>query len=640
MGLVLYALFFVIVTVLIGFGGRSNRHISMLNDGVSSLVPSLDNLAPLRCPVCGILIDTQSLAARIEIACDSFGGKKYCFCSENCRHHFLEDPRIAYFSMEIGVSSSMPTYSGGLGVLAGDIVKSSADLRLQMVAITLASRKGYFRQKLTEQGDQLEFPDEWDPSKNLTHMPNVVTVSVEGRPVKVQAWLYEYQSITGGMVPILFLDTDMEENALQDRRITDSLYGGDKSYRLKQEIVLGIGGTRLLKNLPFKIRKYHMNEGHSSLLTLELLKENGNDAEKVRNLCVFTTHSPVEAAFDQFSYDLVQQILGNEYLRGDIEQYAGTDNLNMAFLALNLSKYINGVSLAHVDFSRKLFPGRYIRAVTNGVHSYTWTNISFRQLFDKYIPGWTNEPILLAKASEIPNREVWDAHTKAKTNLLSFVEKTNGVTLDPQALTIGFARRATGYKRSTLIFSDLHRLTDINQKGKIQMIFAGKAHPNDTDGKKLIRQIHDYALTLKDQITVVYLENYNMDIAAKLTSGVDVWLNTPLPPLEASGTSGMKAAHNGVINFSVLDGWWMEGCIEGVTGWAIGPHPRELLGDSERREAELRDLYSKLEYLIVPTFYSQKDAWITLMKNSIAKIAYYFQTQWVVRRYITEAYLI
>ena len=251
----------------------------------------------------------------------------------------------------------MPTYSGGLGVLAGDIVKSSADLRLQMVAITLASRKGYFKQKINAQGEQEEFPDEWDPSKTLSRMPNTVTVNIEGRQVKVQAWLYEYQSLTGGMVPILFLDTDMEENAPQDRRITDSLYGGDKIYRLKQEIVLGIGGTRLLKKLPFKIRKYHMNEGHSSLLTLELLKENGMDAEKVRNLCVFTTHSPVEAAFDQFSYDLVQQILGNEYMCSEIEQYAGTQNLNMAYLALNLSKYINGVSLAHVDYSENFFQG-------------------------------------------------------------------------------------------------------------------------------------------------------------------------------------------------------------------------------------------------------------------------------------------
>jgi glycogen phosphorylase len=458
--------------------------------------------------------------------------------------------------------------------------------------------------------------------------------------VKVQAWLYEHQSVTGGMVPILFLDTDLAENAPQDRQITDSLYGGDKRYRLKQEIVLGIGGTRLLRDLPVKIRKYHMNEGHSSLLTLELLKENNGDAEKVQNLCVFTTHSPVEAAFDQFSYSMVDEVLGKEYLLADMKRYAGEDNLNMAFLALNLSKYVNGVSLAHVDYSRKLFPGRYIRAVTNGVHSYTWTSLPFRQLFDKYIPAWTNEPILLAKASEIPNREIWDAHVKAKTDLLRLVEKTNGVTLDSEALTIGFARRATGYKRATLIFSDLNRLRQIARKETIQFIFAGKAHPNDIDGKRLIWQIHEYGRALKGQINVVFLENYNMDVASKLTSGVDVWLNTPLPPMEASGTSGMKAAHNGVINFSVLDGWWMEGCIEGVTGWAIGPHPRELLLESERREAELQDLYSKLEYLIVPTFYTQKDTWITLMKNSIAKISYYFQTQWVMRRYITEAYLI
>ena len=604
------------------------------------MIPKLETSVSSRCPVCGIQIDLENLQTRIEVASDDFGGKKYLFCSENCRRHFQEDPRIAYFSMEIGISSSMPTYSGGLGVLAGDIVKSSADLRLQMVAITMASRKGYFRQKLTPQGDQIEFPDEWDPAKTLTLLPKKVTVNIEGRTVKVQAWLYEYQSITGGMVPILFLDTDIEENAPEDRGITDSLYGGDKRYRLKQEIVLGIAGTRMLKNLPFKIRKYHMNEGHSSLLTLELLRENNMDAEKVQNLCVFTTHSPVEAAFDQFTYGLIKQVLGEEYLLADMKQYAGNENLNMAYLALNLSKYVNGVSLAHVDYSRKLFPGRYIRAVTNGVHSHTWTNLYFRKLFDKYIPRWINEPILLAKASEIPNREIWDAHTKAKTDLLTNVEKAKGVKLDPEALTIGFARRATGYKRATLIFSDLHRLTDINRKEKFQMIFAGKAHPNDAGGKELIRQIHDYAAKLKDQIDIVYLENYNMDIAAKLTSGVDVWLNTPLPPMEASGTSGMKAAHNGVINFSVLDGWWTEGCIEGVTGWAIGPHPREMLTESERREAELQDLYSKLEYLISPTYYRQKDIWITLMKNSIAKIAYYFQTQWVMRRYITEAYLI
>jgi starch phosphorylase len=594
----------------------------------------------LRCPVCGVQIDIENMQKRLELVCDSFGNKKYCFCSKNCRHHFLQDTRIAYFSMEMGINNDIPTYSGGLGVLAGDIVKASADLRLQMIALTLASRKGYFRQQITKRGEQQEFPDEWNPSKSLTLMPYMVTVTIEGRPVKIQTWLYEHQSLTGGIVPILFLDTDIEDNAPEDRRITDYLYGGDRQYRLKQEMVLGIGGAKLLKELFFKIRKYHMNEGHSALLTLELLKDNNMDSEKVQNLCVFTTHTPVEAAFDQFSYDLVEELMGKEHLLSTVKRYAGQDNLNMTYLALNLSKYVNGVSKAHMEYSKKLFPGHYIRSVTNGVHSYTWTCRHFRELFDKYIPGWVNEPVLLVRASEIPNHEVWDAHIKAKTSLIEFVEKSTSVKLDPEVLTIGFARRATGYKRATLVFSDLHRLLDVNKRGKIQMVFAGKAHPNDVDGKRLIREIHKYADMLKDQIKVVYLENYDMGLAAKLTSGVDVWLNTPRPPMEASGTSGMKAAHNGVVNFSVLDGWWVEGCVEGVTGWAIGPHPRELVTERERRETELHDLYSKLEYLIVPTFYRQRDAWITLMKNSISRIAYYFQIQWVMRRYITEAYLI
>jgi len=594
----------------------------------------------LRCPLCGTEIDVDDAETRMQINYGSFGGKKYCFCSRNCMKQFIEGPRIAYFSMEIGISNDISTYSGGLGVLAGDIVRASADLRLQMVALTLVSRKGYFRQKITERGEQQELPDEWDPAKSMFLMPKNVTVIIENRQVKVQAWLYEYQSPTGGLVPILFLDTDVEGNEPDDRKITDHLYGGDKKYRLKQEIVLGIGGAKLLKELSFNIRKYHMNEGHSALLTYELLKENNLNAEKVQNICVFTTHTPIEAAFDQFSYKLVEEVLSKEYMMSTIKQYAGADNLNMTYLALNLSKYVNGVSKAHMEYSMKLFPGHHIRSVTNGVHSYTWTCRCFRDLYDKYIPSWANEPILLVRALEIPSHEVWDAHVMAKKMLFDYVEKTKKVKLDPHVLTIGFARRATGYKRSTLVFSDLHRLLEVTRRGKIQMVFAGKAHPRDEEGKKLIKEIHDYAKNLKGQIEIVYLENYNMDVAAMLTSGVDVWLNTPIPPMEASGTSGMKAAHNGVVNFSVLDGWWTEGCVEGVTGWSIGPHPKELVTEIERREIELRDLYSKLEYLIVPTYYEQREAWIDLMKNSIARIAHYFQIHWVVRRYITEAYTI
>jgi len=594
----------------------------------------------LGCPVCGIKLDIGNMKTRLEIVCDNFWGKKFCFCSKNCKRHFFEDPKIAYFSMEIGITNDIPTYSGGLGVLAGDIVKASADLKLQMVALTLVSRKGYFNQKITDTGEQQESPNIWDPSKTLFRVPKTVTIILEGRSVEIQAWLYEHRSQNGGLIPILFLDTDLENNTPEDRQITDYLYGGDKKYRLKQEIVLGIGGTRILEALSFKISKYHMNEGQSALLTLELLKKNNLNSQKVQNQCVFTTHTPIEAAFDQFSYELFQKLLGNQYMLSTVKQYAGQDNLNMTYLALNLSKYVNGVSKAHMNYSRKLFPGHHIRSVTNGVHSFTWTCRFFRELYDKYIPSWANEPVLLVRASEIPNREIWNTHMKAKTTLINLIKNTNSVSLDPNVLTIGFARRATGYKRSTLIFSKIQKLIEINNRGKIQMVFAGKAHPRDVEGKQLIKKIFQYAKELKDQIKIVYLENYDMQIASKLTSGVDVWLNTPIPPMEASGTSGMKAAHNGVINFSILDGWWIEGCIEGVTGWGIGPHPSELVSVEERRKRELNDLYSKLEYLIVPTFYKNRDAWITLMKNSIAKLAYYFQTQGVLKRYITEAYLI
>ena len=594
----------------------------------------------LGCPVCGTKLDIGNMKTRLEIVCDNFWGKKFCFCSKNCKRHFFEHPKIAYFSMEIGITNSIPTYSGGLGVLAGDIVKASADLKLQMVALTLVSRKGYFNQKITNTGEQQESPNIWDPSKILFKVPKTVTIILEGRSVEIQAWLYEHRSQNGGLIPILFLDTDLENNTPEDRQITDYLYGGDKKYRLKQEIVLGIGGTRILEALSFKISKYHMNEGQSALLTLELLKKNNLNSQKVQNQCVFTTHTPIEAAFDQFSYELFQELLGNQYMLSTVKQYAGQDNLNMTYLALNLSKYVNGVSKAHMNYSRKIFPGHHIRSVTNGVHSFTWTCRFFRELYDKYIPSWANEPVLLVRASEIPNREIWNTHMKAKNTLINLIKNTNSVSLDPNVLTIGFARRATGYKRSTLIFSRIQKLIEINNRGKIQMVFAGKAHPRDVEGKQLIKRIFQYAKELKDQIKIVYLENYDMQIASKLTSGVDVWLNTPIPPMEASGTSGMKAAHNGVINFSILDGWWIEGCIEGVTGWGIGPHPSELVSVDERRKRELDDLYSKLEYLIVPTFYKNRDAWIMLMKNSITKLAYYFQTQGVLKRYITEAYLL
>lgn len=512
---------------------------------------------PVRDPVCGVPVDPQKTPFKTN-----FLGSIYYFDSEYCMNNFIEGDRVAYFSMEIGINNNMPTYSGGLGILAGDVIKSSADLRIPLIAITLISKKGYLKQKMTADGWQLESPEEWEPSQYMRLLPQTATLKISGRDVKIGAWVYEQNSLTGGTIPILFLTTDIEGNNPEDRQITDYLYGGDESYRLKQEIVLGIGGVRILESLNINVKKYHMNEGHSSLLTLELLKNNGLNANKARNVCVFTTHTPVAAAFDKFPYELVSKTLETEVSPEILMKYAGEDNLNMTLLALNLSKYTNGVTEAHMEYSRKLFPGYHIQEITNGVHSYTWTSPEFRRLFDKYIPRWAIEPELLVRVNVIPEEELWEAHMNAKKELIDFVRHNSNVLLDKEALTLGFARRATEYKRATMIFSDIEKLKQLTDKGKIQLIFAGKAHPKDIGGKNLIKEIYSQAERLKGEISIVYLENYNMEIAQKLTSGVDVWLNTPLPPYEASGTSGMKAAHNGVINFSVLDGWWIEGCVE------------------------------------------------------------------------------
>lgn len=585
-------------------------------------------------PVCGMPLDPRETDFKME-----FLTKQYYFDSEYCMRSFGEGPRVAYFSMEIGVQSDVPTYSGGLGVLAGDVVRSSADLRMPLIGVTLLSKKGYLKQKITPDGRQLEYPEEWDPSKFMKLLPTTTTIKVEGRDVRIGVWAYDQESLTGGIVPVLFLTTDIEGNVQEDRGITDYLYGGDQRYRLKQELVLGIGGIKVLEALNINVKKFHMNEGHSSLLTLELLRRNDMSADKVRNVCVFTTHTPVEAAFDKFPYDLVSEVLGPEVPQDILRNYGGSDRLNMTLLALNLSKYTNGVTEEHMEYSRKLFPGFHIQEITNGVHSYTWTDQHFRQLFDKYIRGWANEPELLVRVDAIPNEELWEAHQKAKEELLDFVKEQTGLKMDIATLTLGFARRATEYKRATLIFSDLKRLRDAQRQGRIQLVFAGKAHPRDEAGKRLIKDIYGHIDRLRNEMGIVYLENYNMEMSAKLTSGVDVWLNTPLPPFEASGTSGMKAAHNGVINLSVLDGWWIEGCVEGVTGWAVGPDPDEAVDEEQRRSRELADLYNKLEYLIIPRFYKERDNWISMMRNSIGKVAYHFNSHRMMRRYATDAYI-
>jgi len=557
---------------------------------------------------------------------------------------FIHEPRIAYFSMEIALASEIPTYSGGLGVLAGDTMRSAADLDLPMIGVTLASRAGYFRQDIVD-GRQLERPDTWQPEKWARHLPAKVALQIGSREVWVGAWLYSVEGHRGGAVPVILLDTDLPENQAEDRELTHYLYGGDEAYRLKQEMVLGIGGVRMLGALGLEIRKYHLNEGHAALLTLELLRrlahspqEAGNpglhyDVPAVRQRCVFTTHTPVEAGHDQFPYDLAERLLGDFIDATELRKLAGHDRLNMTRLALNLSEHVNGVARRHAEVSRRMFPGYRVHAITNGVHPWTWACDSFRRLYDAHLPRWCHEPELLVRADRIPDEDLGQAHAEAKAALLERVRGHGGQALDPALPLLGFARRMTPYKRADLLFSDLERLKTIARRQPFQIVLAGKAHPRDGGGKELIERLHGWAKQLQDAVAVVFLPDYDMESARLVISGVDVWLNTPLRPLEASGTSGMKAALNGVPNLSVLDGWWLEGWIEGITGWAVGG---EADADNARDAASL---YDKLEQRVLPLYYGDRAGWAAVMKGAITRNASFFNSHRMMRRYAVEAYL-
>lgn len=559
---------------------------------------------------------------------------------------FIHSSRVAYLSMEMALRNEIPTYAGGLGILAGDTIRSAADLTVPMVGVTLISRTGYFHQKIDTEGRQTEQAIFWEPEKWTRALDAKVAVQIEGRTVWVGAWLYVVEGHMGGRQPVLLLDTDLNENQPDDREITHHLYGGDQAYRLKQEIVLGIGGVRLLQALGFTVSHYHMNEGHSALLGLELLRrytyptedvrrgESLYDIPRVRDLCSFTTHTPVEAGHDRFSYELVQKVLDSDFNIEGIKQLTGDDNLNMTRLALNLSEYVNGVAKKHAEVSNAMFPGYLVHAITNGVHPFTWTAESFRQLYNHYIPSWCHEPELLVRADCcIPDDAIWESHVHAKQHLIEKVRMLTGVSLNPDVAIIGFARRMTAYKRPDLLFSEIDRLKTIANKHSFQIVLAGKAHPHDEGGKKLIEQLYAHAHDLADKITIAYLPDYNMEIAQALTAGADVWLNTPLPPLEASGTSGMKAAFNGVPSLSVLDGWWIEGCIEGETGWAIGDLV-DMADDSAQA------LYDKLERVVLPLYYgADRASWIKVMRGAISKNASYFNSHRMMRRYATEAYI-
>lgn len=611
-------------------------------------------------PVCGMMVREG------EGFTVAYQGEQYHFCSEFCQRSFQTQPekyrprphvegavemdtsrRIAYFSMEVAVESRMPNYSGGLGVLAGDTLKSCADLKVPAVAVSLIYKNGYFDQHLDESGNQHERPVTWEPSRFARLLPAKVTVTIEGRPVVVRAWQYVITGVTGYQVPLLLLDTNTEENAPEDRELSAWLYGGDERYRLAQEVVLGVGGVRMLRALGYTaLERFHMNEGHAALLVIELLHEGrasptaAFDFDAVRKRCVFTTHTPVPAGHDQFSYDLFTRVAGGLIPLEVVQMLSGPDRLNMTLLALNMSHYVNGVAKRHGEVSRTMFAGYAIDWVTNGVHSRTWTCESFRTLYDRHMPGWANDPFSLRYAIGISGVEIWEAHAQTKARLIEEAVRRTGKPLKADVFTIGFARRATAYKRADLLFHDAGQLLDIARSvGPIQVLFAGKAHPKDFGGKELIRRIFSAAARIKDQVTVAYLENYDMDLGLLLTAGVDIWLNTPLRPLEASGTSGMKAAHNGVPSLSILDGWWIEGHIEGVTGWAIGSRESEVDAPEVASQKDAEDLYRKLRSEVLPAYYANRERWIGVMRQAIAFNASFFNTHRMVQQYTTNAYV-
>ncbi len=564
----------------------------------------------------------------------------------------LHRTSVAYFSMEIGLQSDMPTYSGGLGILAGDTVRTAADMEVPMVAVTLLPRKGYFYQELDPSGHQIEKPDQWNVGDYLRELEARVTVTIEKREVKVRAWQYDVVGTTGFVVPVLFLDTDMPGNDDRDRDLSHYLYGGDQRYRLCQEYVLGVAGVRMLRTLGYEhIDRFHMNEGHAAFLILQLFDEELNRAggrrikpqhiESVRRKCVFTTHTPVAAGHDRFPMKLARKVVGRHRIWDIQSQLSGDGNtLNMTYLALNFSHYINGVSKQHGKTSQEMFSSYLVDAITNGVHAATWTAQPFRKLLDHYIPAWRADNFSIRYALNLPLEDLWDAHTKCKAKLISYIAREEGTRLDPEVFTIGFGRRSTAYKRADLILQDPGRLKRIAAKaGPCQIVFAGKAHPQDEAGKRLIRQIFAAKKRLEPKVRIVYLPNYDIDVAKVMIPGVDLWLNTPQPPHEASGTSGMKAALNGVPSLSILDGWWIEGCVENLTGWAIG----SLKGRrSKRVDTSAKDalaLYDKLESVVIPMFYNDRQQYLRIMLFALALNGSFFNTQRMLQEYLLKAYM-
>ena len=529
-------------------------------------------------------------------------------------------PVVGYFTAEIGLWSELHTYSGGLGVLAGDHIKSAADAGTPLVGVTLLYHQGYARQHIDANGVQTESFPEFDPNEHVSKTKIVLKLHLDGQPLSAYVWKAAIVGQSGHIVPVYFIDTRHPANSSEHQELSSRLYGGDDEVRIRQEDVRGVGGVQVFDYLDSELHGLHLNEGHCTFAMLELLNR-GWSREELAQRSLFTTHTPVPAGHDRFEWPLVREVVG-ELLPVDAKELviAAGDSENgrrcsMSHLAVALSTSVNAVSKLNADVAMTMFDEQIIQPITNGVHHITWTSPVMASLFDGYLPGWRVQPETISEAETLPTDALLEARNQARQHLREFVLSKTGVELSSERLTIGFARRFATYKRANLVFRDLERLRNIGA-GKIQFVFSGKAHPRDKGGKQLIRDIYDSAEQIAEEIPVAFIENYDMETGLLMTSGVDIWLNNPIRPMEASGTSGMKAAMNGVPNCSILDGWWPEACIHGVNGWAIGN--AENVRDDER---DANNIYQVLEQDVLPLWEGSKDAWAEMMKASIAASA-------------------
>ncbi|HEX6046486.1 MAG TPA: alpha-glucan family phosphorylase [Pyrinomonadaceae bacterium] len=587
---------------------------------------------------------------------------------------------VAYFCAEFGIHNSLPLYSGGLGILAGDHLKSASDLNLPLIAVGLLYRYGYFRQRLRNDGWQEEHYGETYPN----NLPLTLVNDNDGKPLQIQVLIRERNVLAQvwradvGRVKLYLLDTNLPENDETDRWVTGHLYGGDRETRIVQEMLLGIGGVRLLRRLGVKPHVFHLNEGHSAFLTIELAREviqfesrTWDEAvEIVRRQCVFTTHTPVAAGNDEFDAALVARVFGPTYARdlrltddqflglGRVEPNNNTERFGLTPLAIRMCRSTNGVSRKHGEVSRalwqKLWPEKSlaevpITYVTNGVHVPTWVSPMLRWLFEKNIGSDWDAKLRDAKAwkdavAAIPDEELWFVHSQLKERLVAFIQARSPQTpkLDPEALTIGFARRVAGYKRWVLLLSDRARLLRLmNAESRpVQFIFAGKAHPQDEGSKRVLQQLAQWKQDPVVNGRAVFLEDYDQEIARQLVQAVDVWLNVPRRPQEASGTSGQKVGINGGLNLSILDGWWLEG-YDTANGFAVG-NGIETADTTQIDAADAESLYRTLEDMVVPLYYHREGElprqWIAMMKRAIQTLAPQFNSNRMVEQYAREIY--